>query len=237
MEEKIPRELSLAGDRAGFIGPGNADDIEVNTILVLMDYLLHKGPDGINYDKYDLLILHHPPETPPDLPAYVIHTGWDRLEGGACEALADCLDIATDGVLDQKTGLGRVGRIRTGPVPLAWFAHEVMGKLRVHDLRVVNNTPGRMVERVGLVPGFGLNPEFIKKAVERGVDLYLSGDLTHPGAILAKNLDIALMDATNYGTELPGLCRLGELLAGIGPGVHVHNTDIPWNVTSINNGF
>jgi putative NIF3 family GTP cyclohydrolase 1 type 2 len=230
-------DLSLAGDRAGFTGPGDPYDIEVNNVLVLMDYLQQKEQGRIDYDNYDLVILHHPPEIVPELPAYVIHTGWDRLPGGACEALADCLNIVTDDVLDEKTGLGRVGRIRNGPVPLARFAWEVMGKLKVRDLRMVNNRPGLMVERVGLVPGFGLNPAFIKKAGERKVDLYISGDLTHPGAILAKNMDIVLMDATHYATELPGLLRLGEQLARIGPKVRVLDTNVPWSVSSMKNGF
>jgi Uncharacterized conserved protein len=186
------------------------------------------------YRGYDLLILHHPPATPPAIPAYVIHTNWDLLPGGACDALADALCIDTGGVLDEETGLGRTGTHHRGPVSLLQFVWDVMGALRVPEIRVVNFQKDRMIEQVALVSGFGLNPALIRTAHERGADLYLSGDLTHAGAMLAKELGIVLVDATHHATEVPGLYRLGELLSGIGPAIHVRDTGIPWCVISKN---
>lgn len=230
-------DLSLAGDPVGFTGPGDPDLIEVEKVLVLMDYLPPAGPETISSGASDLVILHHPPVREPDVPCYVIHSNWDIAQGGACDALAECLDIRTDGVLDEKTCLGRVGMIRDGPVPLIRFAREVMAKLHVPDLRIVNYRQDRLIERVGLVSGFGLNPDLIQTAYERGMDVYLSGDLTHKGAILARNLGLVLMDAPHHATELPGLYRLGRLLGQLGVSVQVQDTGVPWKVSSLKNGF
>ena len=199
-----------------------------------MDYPPTIGSNP-EYLAYDLLILHHPPVAPPEIPAYVIHSNWDRLPGGACDALADTLGIGTDGVLDEKAGLGRIGSPHSGPVPLVRFVWEVLGALNVPEVRVVNFQKDRLIRRVALVSGFGLNPALIRTAHEQGADLFLSGDLTHPGAMLAKELGIVLVDASHHSTEMPGLYRLGELLSEIGPAIRVNDTGIPWHVISKTN--
>ena len=198
-----------------------------------MDYPPEAGSDP-EYRAYDLLVLHHPPVTEPEIPAYVIHSNWDRLTGGACDALADCLAIDTEGVLDEKTGLGRIGTVRNGPVPLVRFAWDVLGKLKTQDIRIVNFRQDRMIERVALVSGFGLNTGLIRTAHDRGAELFLSGDLTHSGAILAEHLGLVLVDAPHHATEIPGLYHLGKFLSGIGPAVHVRDTGIPWRMFSKN---
>lgn len=242
LEEEIPLELALSQDKVGFIGPKETLQKDINNVLVLMDFLPQKYMDklsrsSINYSDFDLIVLHHPPLVNENIlenqtskykyPLYVIHSNWDIIDGGACDALADCLDIEVTGVLDYSTGLGRLGRLKNGPVHLKEFVKVVMRNLSLEQVNMVNEEDS-LIETVALVSGFGLNPEFIKMAYENDVDLYLSGDLTHPGAILAKNLGIKLIDASHHATELPGLYRLGNLIAEFGVEVQVVDTQIPW---------
>lgn len=234
IEERIPRDLSLPGDRAGFAGPGDPDHLDVENVLVLMDYC----PDADReYGSRDLTILHHPPIQEPDIPCYIIHSNWDIVQGGACDALADCLGITTEGILDEMTGLGRVGKLPNGSVPLVQFAWEVMIRLHVPDLRIVNFVPDRLVGRIGLVSGFGLNTDLVRVAQEQCAEVLLSGDLTHAGAMLAMNIGIVLVDVPHYTTEIPGLYRLGTLLGGLGVRVQVRDTGVPWNTISQNKRF
>ncbi|MDD5143606.1 Nif3-like dinuclear metal center hexameric protein [Methanoregula sp.] len=231
-------DLSLAGDRVGFIGPGDADGLAVRHILISLDYPLEKDLGGTDLGEYDLLILHHPPVCEPEIPTYVIHSNWDVLKGGACDALADCLDIAVDGVMDPATGIGRTGTIRGGPVPLPRFTWEVMGRLRTDDIRIVNYRHDCRIGTVGLVSGFGLNPDLIALAKECGVDLFLSGDLTHKGAVLAQNLGIVLLDATHQATELPGLVRLAEVISRAGRvTVRLAESSRPWRSAALKHNF
>ncbi len=44
------------------------------------------------------------------------------------------------------------------------------------------------------------------------MDLLISGDLTQESAVLAKNLNITLIDLGHHSSEVPGLYKLKELL-------------------------
>lgn len=236
IEKRIPPDLALPGDRIGYIGSVYPDELDVNRILVFMDYTAQNPSPAPAGEEYDLLVLHHPPFKVPEIPAYVIHSNWDVVSGGACDALAECLNVEVTGLLDEKTGIGRIGKVKKGPVPVARFVREVMINLRLSNLRTVNCRKTHLVERICLVSGFGLNPEYIQMAAEKGADLFVSGDLTHQGAIVGKNLGITLIDASHYATEFPGLCRLGEYIASLGPDVQVRNTGIPWMTSSLIEG-
>ena len=66
---------------------------------------------------------------------------------------------------------------------------------------------------VGIISGFGLkNPEYITLAKNKNLDILISGDLTQETAILAKNLDITLIDLNHHESEIPGLYALGDIL-------------------------
>ena len=228
LEKKIPLDAAVKGDTIGYLGGPDPRDLDVKKVLVVMDLVVPKNGISAVYDKYDLLVLHHPPVTIPDKPVYVIHSNWDVIQGGASDALADLLNIKTYDVLDNVTGIGRIGKISKEPLTLDIFIREIMINLKLQDIRVVNYNRLHKIENICLVSGFGLQPDLISKAYDKGVDLFVSGDLTHKGAILGKSLGIILVDATHYATEFPGLCRLGELIASMGPDVEVRNMGLPW---------
>ncbi|MDP1551943.1 MAG: Nif3-like dinuclear metal center hexameric protein [Methanobacteriaceae archaeon] len=245
IEKKIPLEIALKGDKVGFIGPGHPDKVNIENILILMDYVVPgevhycqkpKKIVEINYYDFDLLITHHPPIIQPKIPTYVIHSNWDLIEGGSCDALADILKIEVTDVLDKNTGMGKVGKPINGPILMENFINLVMEKLDLDYLKTLNtsnfsensNCSTPKIEKIALISGFGLKPEFIRLAHDKGADIFISGDLTHPGAILAKNLGIGIIDATHHATELPGLRRLGTFISDLGMNVEVVDTCIPW---------
>lgn len=252
IENLIPLEMALKDDEVGFLGPGNPEEIFVEKVLILMDFLpqnelkysktQYEEYSKINYDNYDLLITHHPPTFKSEvfeseIPIYVIHSNWDIINGGACDALADILDIETNRALDPETGVGRIGIPKKGFISMVEFETLVKEKLGVKFIRTLKTSefirnPDKKVNKIAVVSGFGLNPSFIKKAYHSGVDVYISGDLIHPGAILAKNLGINLIDATHYATEIPGLFRLKELFEEVFSASNIkfdlYDTGIPW---------
>lgn len=218
IEKRIPPQLAIKKDKVGLLTP--SDDIKVEKILLLMDYI---KTDQIPYKDYDLLILHHPPQTKTPLPTYIIHSNWDIIKGGACDALADKLGLKTIDTIDK--GIGRICKTDTN---LETLIKDVYRKLKADDLRIVNFKKNLQIDKIAIVSGFGLNSTMIKKVHKKGVKVYLSGDLTHEGSILAKNLNLTLIDAGHHETELPGLYRLGELLSEIGVEVKIINTKKPW---------
>ncbi|MDI9623556.1 MAG: Nif3-like dinuclear metal center hexameric protein [Methanothermobacter sp.] len=224
IEEKIPPQIAIKGDKIGLITPTN--DINVEKVLLLMDYI---ATDQIPYKDYDLLILHHPPQLKPPIPTYVIHSNWDIIKGGACDALADKLKLK---VIDTITeGLGRICKTDT---TLETFIEEIHRRLKPEEVRIVNFKKNLKIDKIAIVSGFGLNPKMIKKVHEKNVKVYLSGDITQKGAILAKNLDLTLIDAGHHTTELPGLYKLGELLSQLGIKVKIMDTKTPWKTIKWN---
>lgn len=228
IERQIPLSRAFPYDTVGYIGTKSIEDLEVNKILIMMDYIPSPKDNKINYENYDLLVLHHPPLVKPEIPSYVIHSNWDIVSGGACDALADFLNIEVHDAFDKKTGLGRIGTLKGGPVLLPEFCRSVKEKLRLDTIRVVNYSDDTRIDKICVIPGFGLSPKYIEMAHEKGADLYLSGDLTHPGAILAKNSGLVLIDATHHATEIPGLYRLRELISEFVDDTGIIDTKIPW---------
>lgn len=235
LEREIPLDIAVSGDTNGYIGEPDPMSLDVCKVLLMMDYYPPEIIGSETYSGYDLLILHHPPLSKPVIPAYVIHSNWDIIKGGACDALADSLHVVTSDILDDKTGIGRIGQLKERSVTLGRFIREVMVTLRVKDVRIVNCNKFQPVGTVCVVSGFGLNPEYIQMAVSKGVSVFVSGDMTHAGAILAKKSGITLIDATHYATEYPGLCRLGSLIASFGPDVQLKDVSLPW-ITGVSLG-
>lgn len=247
IEDIIPLEMALKNDTVGFIGPGNPDEISIEKILVLMDYIPQSelkffsnnlNPSinyNISYKDYDLLITHHPPLMEPEIPTYVIHSNWDVIPGGACDVLVNELEMEIDDVLDHETGLGRIVSPLNRPISMGDLKNLIKEKLNVDSLKSVlkpefSKNPEKTVNKIAIVSGFGLNPSFIKIAHERGAEVYISGDLTHHGAVLAKTLGINLIDVNHHASEIPGLYALAKLIQNFGVNVEIFDTGIPWNV-------
>lgn len=246
IEKIIPLDRALEGDQVGFIGTGNPEDIQVKKVLVLMDYIpssekfISKTRNNleINYKDYDLLITHHPPLVKPEIPTYVIHSNWDLIAGGACDSLAEILEINVLDVLDPETGLGRLGNFHEH-ITMKELETQIMEKLNIDSIKSVKtskflNNSKINIDKVAVISGFGLNPHFIKIAHARGAEVYLSGDLTHPGAILAKTLGINLIDINHHASEIPGLYDLAQLINGLIKNqeavVEVFDTKTPWDI-------
>lgn len=166
-----------------------------------------------NYGKDTLIITHHPPLFSPKTPTYTIHSNWDIIDGGANEALAESLDLDVVGYFDDETRIGRVCK-----------SDYTFGQFKKHSLkdfenvRIVNDLEDENeIRKIGIISGFGLkNPDYIRLACKKDLDMLISGDLTQETAILAKNLDITLIDLGHHESEVPGLYSLKEFLEELG---------------------
>ncbi|HII83807.1 MAG TPA: Nif3-like dinuclear metal center hexameric protein [Methanobacterium subterraneum] len=219
LEQEVPLELALKDDPVGFIGPGHPEKIEVEKASIMLDLT----PEHEKV-KTDLLVCHHPPLFPPSIPTYIIHSNWDIVQGGANDALAKSLQLKIIDVLEPETGIGRICETECN---LDEFIRTVYKSIPVDNIKLVNGNQ-TMIKKVAIISGFGLNPHYIKLASDTGADLLLSGDLTHPGSILARKLGINIVDATHYATEVPGLIKLCQLIDSMGIGAEYLDTGNPW---------
>lgn len=225
LDRKIPPELAVAGDKIGFSGPGDPQEISVENVGVVLD-LPYKLDETLK--DSDVVVCHHPPVFKPEIPVYVVHSNWDIVNGGANDALAGCLGLKVLDIFDEKTGIGRICSAST---TLKKFMKKVLNVLPTNYLSVVKAGQDE-IERVAVVSGFGLNMKYMELAADWNVDLYISGDLDHRSAVLARKLGVNVLDATHHATEIPGLEKLSELISGLGLETEISNPGVPWEIVS-----
>ena len=207
LESEIPKKLALQTDNIGL--QGNYDlDIEINSIKIYMD--LFKEDD--KFLENTLIITHHPPLFKPKTPTCSIHSNWDIIIGGANEALANTLKLETIAYFDDKT---KIGRICNSNYTFSQLKEILLTNFE--NPRIVNRlNDSTQVNRIGIISGFGLkNPDYMKLAKNKDLDILISGDLTQETAVLAKNLGITLIDLGHHSSEVPGLYGLKQIIQKI----------------------
>ena len=204
IDEKIPKKLALSFDNVGFMGEYDLNS-NITSIKVVMDLL----PEEDNFNENTLIITHHPPLFKPKTPTYTIHSNWDIIDGGANEALAEILNLKVIDYFDKLTKIGRICETNYNFKELKKIILD-----NFDNVRCVNNLKdNEKLKKIGIISGFGLkNTDYIKLASQNNIDLIISGDLTHESAIIAKNLQITLIDLGHHESEVPGLYKLSELL-------------------------
>ena len=123
--------------------------------------------------------------------------------------LAKALDLEVIDYFDDNT---KIGRVCKADEKFTELKSNILMKFK--NARIVNDTDDeRTIRNVGIISGFGLkNPDYIKLAKAKNLDVLISGDLTHETAILAKNLKITLIDLTHHESEVSGLYALENII-------------------------
>jgi dinuclear metal center YbgI/SA1388 family protein len=205
IDEKVPKSLALDFDEIGFKKEYDLTE-DIDSIKIYMDLL----PEDDELYKKTLIIAHHPPLFVPKTPTYTVHSNWDIVDGGANEALADTLNLEVIDYFDEKTKIGRICNTNNKFIE---FKKTILTNF--DDVRIVNELDdNKIIRKVGIISGFGLkNPEYIRLAKNKNLNLLISGDLCQETAILAKNLGMTLIDLNHHESEVPGLYKLEKLLS------------------------
>ena len=205
IDGKIPKSLALDSDEVGFKKDYDLNQ-DITVIKVYMDLL---AEDDAEYEN-TLIITHHPPSFIPKTPTYTIHSNWDIVDGGANDALAKTLNLEVNNYFDTSTNIGRICKSNQKFKDLKKTILE-----NFSDARIVNDMDDeKIIRNIGIISGFGLkNPEYVKLAKDKNLEILISGDLTQQTAILAKNLKITLIDLNHHESEVPGLYALADALS------------------------
>lgn len=204
LDEKIPEEIALDFDNVGVMGEYDLDS-DITLIKIFMDL----WPEFDGFDENTLIVTHHPPLFEPKTPTYTIHSNWDIIDGGANEALAETLRLEVIGYFDDETNIGRVC---SSEFSFGELKNIILDSFS--NVKAVNEPDGeKEIRKVGIISGFGLkNPEYIRLGKNKDLDLLISGDLCQETAVLAKNLEMTLIDLGHHESEVPGLYGLAEIL-------------------------
>ena len=149
-----------------------------------------------------------------DITVLSAHTNWDCAEGGINDVLANLLDLTdchpiepTPGTDDGKTGIGRVGRLRS-PMMESDFLSLVEERLQV-NVRC-SERRDRMVQSVAVCGGAG---ESLYASINEQADIYVTSDIRHHMFVAAYGEKCTLWDAGHRETEVPGTKHLATLLS------------------------
>lgn len=97
----------------------------------------------------------------------------------------------------EKTGIGRVGRLKTG-LPLADFARRAGEALGLSGVRT-GGPAGRKIQKVAVCGGSGA--DLWPLALAAGAEALLTGDIGYHGARDMLAAGMCFVDAGHYGTE------------------------------------
>jgi dinuclear metal center YbgI/SA1388 family protein len=114
-------------------------------------------------------------------------------------------------------GLGRIGTLAEMTTAGAFLRHasQVLGTTRLS----LAGPADRPVRTVALCTGSG--GDFMETARHAGADLYLTGEVKHHHALLARQAAFPVIDAGHYPTERPAVELLAGYLERACPGVRV----------------
>ena len=209
MEELAPPDLADQDDRSriGLIVEGRR---EIRRVACALDATPHVVQEACRIPA-DMLVVHHNPLYDPltrveGAPAallrdllsfgmnlYVMHTNFDRAEGGINDVLAGLLGLTGT----VKMSMGVVGDCTLTPKKIAG----ILGcGLRVQ---------GRIsrIRRLAVVGGAGFDPLLLDEAKALSADAFLSAELHHH---VGRGSPLPCLEASHYALEAPGMHRLAE---------------------------
>lgn len=219
IENNISKDLALENDFCGL-----KDNYVLNQDIEKIKIIMDLYPQYDNFDEKTLIITHHNPLFIPKTPTYILHSNWDIIKGGANEALAESLNLNVIGIFDNETGIGRICELKDDFNSFK----EILFK-KFNNIRVVGNFEN--IDKIAIISGFGLkNPNYIKLAKDKNINILISGDLTQETCVLAINEGISLIDLGHHNSEVPGLFKLKELFEKIDIECEVINKGEPWRI-------
>lgn len=140
-----------------------------------------------------------------------MHTNLDKIDFGVNMKLAADLGLENTRVfLVEESGCG-LGAVGTLPAPQKFgdFVQAVKQNLHRPCVKYVGDE-NKEVMSIGVLGGAGA--EFLATARDKGLDVYLSSDFKYHDAQKAQNIDMCIIDAGHFGTEVGVVEALGQKL-------------------------
>lgn len=98
----------------------------------------------------------------------------------------------------KREGIGRIGELETS-LSFSAFASILKEKLGLDGIRLVGDGE-KEIKRVGVCGGAGV--DFMALAKRKGADAYITADIKFHEAQRALEMDLAVIDATHYASEV-----------------------------------
>lgn len=214
IENHYPKHLAMDWDNVGILA--GKPDMEIRSVLTTLDItpdvvreaadagcelILSHHPllfDGVkNFTEDNFKVKMYAEILRNNMAVISMHTNMDCAENGINQRLAEMLGFSDITVLEDKTGLGRIGNIEK--CGFYEYAKKVKDILHTPFLKVSGDA-NRMIERVAV--GSGACSDVLPDAIAKGADLLITGDVKYHIAIEAVQSGINIIDAGHYPTEV-----------------------------------
>ena len=210
MEQVAPPELAEEYD-AGKIGLVVEGKDEIGTVCCALD-ATQRVVEVAARAGADMRVVHHTPLWHPitvvrgpvshllrtilasRMNLYVMHTNFDRAEGGVNDVLASRLGLSAT----ERMTVGLVG-------DCSLDTEEIARRLPGGGIRVYGEID--RIRRLAIVGGSGFDPDLIREAVDLGAEAFLSAELKHS---VARASPIPCLEATHYALEAPAMEALAS---------------------------
>ncbi len=219
LEKYSPKGFAQAWDNVSLLV--GSSQKEVNTILVTLDVDMTAIDYAIE-NKVDMIVSHHPvifssmksvtdknyngsriyKLLKNDIAVYSMHTNYDLTHMADLAAeklgLTECAVFEVSGTEDGKeVGIGKMAQC-FDKISLKEWAYKVKKAFNQEYVKVYGDL-NKVINTVAVYPGSG--KDAVSLAVEKGIDLIITGDIGHHTAIDAIDCGTAIIDATHYGIE------------------------------------
>lgn len=229
MEDYANSSIALDWDNVGLIlGDENTF---VKKILVALDIDDNVIEEAI-HNNCDMIITHHPfifnsikkincstivgrriiKLIKNNINVYCAHTNLDIAKNGTSDTFASLIGLLNVKTLfpsnnDYPFGLGRIGDLEK-PLSFLDFTNLVKKNIGIDNLSITGDL-NKTIKKVAICTGSGGEPDFILQASKNKCDVYITGDVKFHNAQFARDLDICLVDASHYYSEViivPVIC-------------------------------
>lgn len=250
IERKYARFYAMSWDNVGLLC--GSYEKEVKKIYVALDATDEVIEDAVRVGS-DMLVTHHPlimsglnritdddfigkrimKFIRHDISYYAMHTNYDVR--GMAELAGNKLMLKNPEVLevtDASEGLEGIGRIADlqKPMTLRQCCELVKDAFSLDNVKVFGNLDAE-VSRMAICPGSGKS--FVKTAVKKGADVYVTGDIGHHDGIDAVAQNLAVIDAGHYGMEHIFIKDMAEYLRDNLVGIEIKTAEIEHPFTVI----
>lgn len=107
-----------------------------------------------------------------------------------------------------NSGLGRIGKL-SAPTTVRAFMAWISATLQTDRLTLVGDAQ-RQVQTIALCTGGG--GDYVESAIRAGADVYVTGEIKHHQALLARQQGITVIEAGHFATERPVVDLLADYL-------------------------
>lgn len=219
IENFCPKRFAYPWDNVGLLC-GDKEK-EVKKIFVTLDTNITTVKEALSKNA-DMIVSHHPillggikriDYTSAEgqmiklliennIPLFAAHTNMDTAKGGINDRLAQMFKLTNIKILDQHTddissGLGRYGNLKS-PVKFIDFANECK-KILNTPIRIAGNF-NKIIKTAAVASGSC--SEVIPLAKKKGADVIITGDMKYHNMIDMADLNICIIDAGHYPTEI-----------------------------------